>query len=524
MAFPDANERYLRRYQTFLAEVVNDPVRYARMRVGFTPSHQQKPILEGLVPEGARVTVRSGHGIGKTRVAATAIAWFLETRPFSKVPCTAPTAKTLRDALWPELSRVLRISDDLWRSFGWHPAFFLGNCLTLDAERCYDVSEKREWFAVARTSSKDNPEALQGLHGSDIELDGDGKAAAHEHAKGTILFILDEASGIPDKVFEVAEGALSSHGARLLMLGNMTRRSGVFYNSHFKPGYCEKYTKLHFRSQDSPLVDSTYRDTLVKQFGEDSNVVRVRTDGEPPKQGNDALIAFEYAEAALDREPYDETGEKILGVDPARYGSDRTAYLVRQGRNVLYIETREKQSTVQTAKHAKYLSQKYGCAHIAVDGIGIGAGVVDQLREEGINVVEVTVSESAPKFDDDLQGEQDPATTGEKPRTLRDWLWLRVRDAMETELPSFALADRELAETLAGELTVPSYSLAEKGQFLIVESKTDIKRRGLQSPDIADAYGLTFAPLKGAGGVAISTGNIYSGLPQTSINRPETTI
>ena len=511
-------ERWLRRYRQILEKSKTDPIYYCRHRLGFEPTWQQAEILEAIVDEGAKVSVRSGHGIGKTRVLAVAILWFLETRPHSVIPCTAPTANTLKDKLWREIGLVMRRADERFlRPLGFPPELWFENCIVQDTESLYDASSKMkmEWHALARTSRKEKPDALQGFHAADLEVVAGGRKLSGETVEGRILFIIEEASGVPDAVFEVAKGALSTHGSRVLLVGNPVRRTGYFAETHLKE---KGFTALHFRSSDSPLVEPTYRDDYVKEYGAGSNAVRVRCDGEFPKQDNDVLIPYAAGEEAITRDPYHDEAETILGVDPARFGDDRTAYLVRKGRDIIHIEIYGKESTQVTAKRTEDLFRKYQCGYVCVDGIGIGGGVVDTLNIKGVPVVEVTVSESAPPYEDDLSLADDTAyqqtrIAHSKPRKLRDWLWLRARDALTQELPSFYIAaekDPYLAEKLADELTRTRYGF-DTADRLVVESKDAMKSRGLKSPNIADAFCLTYAPFRtggqltaGAGGSAFS--------------------
>ena len=235
---------------------------YVRQRFGIEPTWQQAKILEAMTPYGAKVSVRSGHGIGKSSTAAWLILWHTETHNYAKVPCTAPSSHQLRDILWGELSKWRRQADMQSTARGDHPRFALSKLFKLTTDSLYDLAA-REWGAFARTAKRENPEALQGFH------------ADH------LLFIIDESSGVPEEVFEAAEGALSTPGSRVLLLGNPTRTSGTFYASHHHSR--GDYTPLHFRSQDSPLVDAGYRPRLVRKWGETSNVVRVRADGEFPR-------------------------------------------------------------------------------------------------------------------------------------------------------------------------------------------------------------------------------------------------
>src|SRR5439155_6516448 len=286
------------------------PVLYVRQRFGVDPTPQQATILQALVPPGAKVSVRSGHGIGKSSCAAWAILWHLETHAYSKVPCTAPTAQQLRDILWGELSKWRRHADEQSARRGDHPDLHLSVLFHLTQDRLYDLAAP-EWAATARTARKESPEALQGFHAK------------------YLLFVIDEASSIDEAIFEAAEGALSTPGARVLMLGNPTRNSGTFAASYKQ--HREEYVALHFRSQDSPLVDPSYRERLVRKWGEGSNVVRVRADGEFPRQEDDMLISLELTEPCLTRERVPGEGTRRLGVDVARMGSDRTVLVLRHG-------------------------------------------------------------------------------------------------------------------------------------------------------------------------------------------------
>jgi phage terminase large subunit len=481
----EALPRDLEAYQHLRGRWRDDPVRYALERLSLQLTWQQRHILEALIPEGAKVTVRSGHGTGKTGVTAVAMLWFLETRDFARVPCTAPASHQLKDILWGELAKWLRKADDLSRRRGDHPRLWLGNLFRLTKDRLYDRGAPDEWFAAARTSGKDRPEALQGFHSSDLTVGDDGRVVT-ERVVGTILLVIEEASGVYEPVFEVAEGALSSAGARVLMTGNPTKNTGTFAASHKQRR--GEYRALHFRSQDSPLVDPDYRPRLVRKFGEGSNVVRVRADGEFPKQDDDTLIAIELTEAALARErPPAMAGVRRLGVDVARFGDDRTVLLLRQGPVVDHIAVHAKQDTMVTVGHVLRAVQAWRVDEVYVDVIGVGAGVYDRLHElhkEGklaATVTAVNVAEAAPVRppDQDAQG-----------KTLRDHLWLHTAAWFRDEAPVFA-ADPEHGEDLAGELSSVKYAPDSSGR-LVVESKDAMKGRSLRSPDLADALILTF--------------------------------
>jgi hypothetical protein len=194
------------------------PLLYVQQRFGIAPTWQQAEILEAIAPPGAKVSVRSGHGIGKSSSAAWIVSWFLETHDYAKVPCTAPSSHQLRDILWGELSKWRRAADERSAQRGDPPRFWLSTLFKMTTNSLYDPGAK-DWGAFARTARKDAPESLQGFHGDHL------------------LFVIDEGSAVPQEVFEAAEGALSGLENRLLMLGNPTRNSGTFHASHHKdPG------------------------------------------------------------------------------------------------------------------------------------------------------------------------------------------------------------------------------------------------------------------------------------------------
>jgi phage terminase large subunit len=462
-------EHALAAYRLLRAHWQHDPVRYSKERLGLQPTWQQEAMLRAIAPEGAKVSIRAGHGLGKSATLAAVIWWFLETRDFAKVPCTGPSSHQLRDVLWSEVAKWRRFADAVSQARGDHHRLWLSTLFEQTAERVYDRSAEAEWFAVARTSSKERPEALSGFHG----------------APGSLLFILEEASGVLEATFETAEGALSSPGARVIMMGNPTRNVGTFAASHKQ--HRGEYTALHFRSQDSPLVDPEYRPRLVRKFGAKSNVVRVRADGEFPKQDDDVLISLELTEAALQRDRVPGIGARRLGVDVARFGDDRTVLLLRQGAVIEHIAIYSKQDTMVTVGHVVQAAQVWHAAEIYVDVIGVGAGVYDRLaelqREKRLaaTVFAVNVAEAAPErpTDQDAQG-----------KSLRDDLWLKTAAWLRDEAPVFA-ADREHCEDLAGELSSVKYAPDSSGR-LVVESKDAMKARHLRSPDLADALVVTF--------------------------------
>jgi len=427
------------------------PALFAQEVFGVDPTEQQWEASKALATR-RRVSVRSGHGTGKSTFMAWAIPWFLACYFPAKVPCTAPTSHQLEDILWSELAKWQRVMQERFPAFGGQFEWSSG------AFRLKHAPE--EAFAVARTSRPEKPEALQGFHSDHI------------------LFLIDEASGVSENVFEVAEGALSTEGAFVLMAANPTRNSGYFYDSHHKMR--ASWAALHWNGEESPRVSREYIENMAKKYGRQSSVFKVRVLGEFV-DAPDGVISLELCEAARVRD-VEAFGDIFWGVDVARFGDDSSALAKRKG-NVQLEPVREwyGKDTMQTAGLIKaewdVTEPEQRPLAINVDVIGIGAGVVDRLKELGLPVCGVNVAES----------EAVNAVEGRQYNRLRDELWFSCREWLEAK--NCRLCDDD--ETIA-ELTGPKFSVLSSG-LIKVEGKDEMKKRGVKSPNRADAWNLTFA-------------------------------
>ena len=406
----------------------------------------QHEALEALSEPGGKVSIRSGHGPGKTALGAWSVIIFQATHFPAKAPCSAPTGHQLDDVLRPEIQMWLNRAPHLKREF------------RITQEKCMLVAEPDENFAAFRTGSKHNPDALQGFH------------ADH------LLFVLDEASGIDDSVFEVAEGALSTPGARVLMMGNPTRRTGYFFRSHHSDR--AHWHTMHVPCSASSRVDPAYIERM-KRWGEDSNVYRVRVLGEFPKSDDDATIPLEIIEAAVDRDVEQIRGApRIWGVDVARFGSDFNAVECREGNVRHEPPVGEPWGGIDTMRTTGKIKAAYDATdhkpdQILVDVIGLGAGVCDRLTELGLPVRGINVAEAAAASDQYAR--------------LRDELWFLGREWFEARDCRMERDDELIAELS----TVPFHMLSSGKKQ--VASKDELKRAGLPSPNRADAFLLTFA-------------------------------
>lgn len=483
-------KNWLNEYQALREEWRQDAVLYARQRLGLNPTWQQTRILEAITEPGAKVSIRSGHGIGKSASLSAAIWWKLECFDFAKVPCTAPSSSQLRDILWAELARWLRTSMDRARKWNMPQELWLNNMFEMTQDRVTDRGSPKEWFAVARTARPENPDALQGFHASNVVISDDGFTAieVENEQSGHIMFVVEEAGGVNDRVFEVAEGALSSKGATLIMAGNPTSGLGYFANSHKKNR--GEYKALHYRSSDSPLVAPGYREGLVRKFGENSNVVRVRADGDFPRADDDTLIPLELVEAAIYREPtVPSSGERRLGVDVARFGDDRTVFVLRQGANVDKLEIYAKLDNVEVAAIGTRLFKQWSADQAYIDTNGLGSGVYDLMIRQ-VPCLPVNVSAKAPErsvLPESRLGNRVEA----QPLRLRDFLWLELLRWLREDEPSFKRLPRDLAEDLAGELSSVKFGQDSAGR-IVIETKDAMKARGIRSCDLADGLGVSF--------------------------------
>jgi phage terminase large subunit len=422
----------------------NAPLLFVTDVLGATPEPWQAAALEA-VGKHDRVSIRSGHGVGKTTLQAWLILWFLCTRQNCKVPVAANSEDQLRDTIWPEIAK-------------WHRQLpeALKAMIEVQAERVVVVQDLEGAFAVRRTASKDNPEALQGFHA--------------EH----LLFLLDEASGIPDVVFEVGMGALSTPGAKVVMAGNPTRASGVFYDTHHS--LRSLWHTMHVSCLDVPRAQGHIEDIRAK-YGQGSNAWRVRVLGEFPTADDETVIPLELVLSAVERRVSTLSYYPVWGVDVARYGDDRTALAKRQANKLLepirWWHSTDLMATVGRIK-TEYEETHYDMRPwaILIDVVGLGAGVFDRCKELGLPV-NINVGEAA--------------STRENCMRLRDELWLKGREWFQDKMSSMPQDD-----ALIAELTAPTYTFSSTGK-MVVESKADMKKRGMRSPDLADAFLLTFA-------------------------------
>ena len=431
----------------FIKKYRDNPVLFVREVLGVEPDEWQVEFLNAVARGERKISIRSGHGVGKSTGGSWAMLWYLLTRYPVKVVVTAPTSSQLYDALFAELKRWVKELP---------PA--VQELLDVKQERIELRASATEAFISARTSRAEQPEALQGVHSDNVML------------------VADEASGVPEQVFEAAAGSMSGHNAVTILFGNPVRSSGFFFDTHNRLRG-EWWTK-RVSCEDSKRVSKEYIEEMKSRYGEDSNAFRIRVLGEFPRSDDDTIIPMELLESAKNRDvTFNPDGEVTWGLDVARFGSD-SSVLCKRKVNVVTDLTRWRnldlmQLTGAVVAQYEGTDFKERPSEILVDSIGLGAGVVDRLRELGLPARGINVSES-------------PAL-GQTYLNLRAELWHKAKAWLEKrdcKLPN--------NEDLIAELATVRYQFTSNGKIKI-ESKDDIRRRGMKSPDMADAFVLTFA-------------------------------
>ncbi len=430
-------------YATFVEAYRNNPVAFVRVVLNAEPMPWQCDLMNAVAAGERRISVRAGHGIGKSTCCSWILLWTMMTRMPQKAVVTAPTAGQLFDALFSELKHWANKMPDV-----------LLESIEIFSDRIVHKAAPESSFITARTSSAERPEALAGVHS--------------EH----VLLICDEASAIPEAVFESAAGSMSGHSATTILIGNPTRNTGLFFRTHHQ--LKGDWKTMHVSCIDIPLVSSDFVEQIKSTYGENSNAFRVRVLGEFALRDDDSLIAADLVDSAMSRDvALDTQADLIFGCDIARYGSDRSVICKRRGNVVIEMRHWSGEDLMGTVGRIVHEANMDKPAEICVDSIGLGGGVADRLRELGFNVRDVNVSESN--------------ALNQSAYRLRDELWIAAKDWLETRAVKLPKDD-----DLRAELIAPTYAFASNGKIK-VESKSELKKRGMRSPDLADALCLTFA-------------------------------
>ncbi len=431
------------------------PLEFARDVLQVTLWSRQQEVLASL-PDHRRVAVKSGNGLGKGFSAAVAVLWFLHCHDPAVVLSTAPTFRQVRHILWRQVRRLYRPAREL-----------LGGKM-LDTR--WELAEDR----YAMGLSAESADEFQGFHSPNV------------------FIVVDEAEGVSDEIFEAIEAIMTAAEPRLLLIGNPTTVAGAFHRAFHQER--RLYHTITISALDSPnvqagqiVVPGLTSDQWVKErtetWGEENPIYRARVLGEFPDQAEDTLIRLSDIEAAAmpgteaETQPDTACPDVVLAVDVARFGSDRSVILRRRENRVEEIRVLRGLDTMQLTGWVVRAINDFQPARICVDEIGVGAGVVDRLKEQGYPVRGINVSTRARQ-----------ESVFANLRAEGYWLLRDLFSSYRIKIP----ADGQLM----GELAALRYSYDSHGRILI-ESKESMRRRGLPSPDKADALMLAF--LEGPG-------------------------
>lgn len=392
-----------------------------------------------------REAASTGHGTGKSALVAWLIHWAMATYRDTTGVVTANTENQLRTKTWSEMAK-------------WNRMCIIKDWFELTATSFFstDPKYKKTWrFDVIPWSEK-NTEAFAGLHNR-------GKR---------ILLIFDEASAIPDTIWEVSEGALTDKDTEILwfVFGNPTKNIGRFRECFGK--FRHRWANTRVDSRTAKMTNKDQLNDWIDDYGIQSDFVKVRVLGEFPQAGTDQFISTGLVEAAMEREVEVPFGApKLFGVDVARYGEDSTVITRVHGRKLEEIHEYKGLDTMEVAAKVAEMWNRYHPDHVFVDSIGIGAGVFDRLKQLGFYPIEVI---SSNKAEDERQF-----------FNRRIEMWSRMKDWLRlAQIPD----DVKLKDDLIGI----SYGHDAKSR-LQLEKKVDMKRRGLSSPDRGDSLALCFS-------------------------------
>lgn len=452
--FVEFHERYGNNAALFVEEVLGMDGRDDE----HTIDPEQRQILDWVSAGERRISVRSGHGVGKTCCLAWIIVWQNVCVYPQRVVATAPTGGQLFGALAKETF--------IWLKKLPKPLYDL---FDIKAEGFCLKADKDDSNTEFRTSRAETPEALAGVHAE----------------TGRVLLIADEGSGVPDPVYEAASGSMSARNAMTIIAGNPVRLTGFFHDTHTK--LRDHWKTLRISCVGHRRISPDYIDDMRRRYGENSNQFRVRVLGEFPLADNDAVIPADLVTAAQVREVAPNALQEVWGLDVGGGGkiSDASALVRRRGNTVpaqpsIWNNLEPMQLTGRVKQLWDECSPTERPSAICVDSIGMGASVAARLQELGLPAFGVNVSES-PALKDQYTN-------------LKAELWWSAREwfqARDCSIPQ----DPENSDdpNLREELCAVNFEPPTSNGKIRIEPKAETKKRLGHSPDVADAFVLTFA-------------------------------
>ena len=409
------------------------------------------------LPEMFREVIASGRGIGKSALFSWLTMWLLSTRLGSTVIVTANTEGQLTSKTWAEMRK--------WHTMAINTHWFDAAAMSLKPAEWFEKVLKADlkidtgyYYAQAQLWSEEKPDAFAGAH----------------NPLG-MMVLYDEASGIPQCIWTVTEGFFTEPepDRYWLAFSNPRNNTGAFFECFHR--FRDFWRRRSIDARTVEGTDPKVYEKIIAQHGPDSDEARVEVLGQFPNAGARQFIPMDFVQGAREREaPRDANAPLVIGVDVARYGEDSSVIAFRAGRDARSIPWQKYRGidTMALSDRVADAIGKYNPEAVFVDANGVGGAVVDRLRQLGYRVIEV----------------HSQGSSGEKERYLnkRSEIWDRMKDWLKAgAIP----LDTELADDLKG----PEYEWNRGNGSLQLESKEVTKRRGLASPDMADALALTFA-------------------------------
>jgi|TARA_Y100000310_G_scaffold345661_1_gene467883 hypothetical protein len=407
-----------------------------------------------------RFVTASGHGIGKSTLSAWLIKFLLDTRPFCKGTVTAVTADQLRTKTWSEVGK-------------WHKLSLTSHWFDYNTGRgamsLAHKKHKESWRADAQTCREENSEAFAGQHS----------------ASSTSFYLFDEASGIPEKIYEVREGGLTDGEPMVFDFGNPTRNSGRFYEN-CEGRYKHRFIVRKIDSRNVAITNKKVAAEMIEDYGEDSDIVRVRVKGEFPAASSAQFISGVDVDDAMSRQLGGHgDAPLILGVDVARQGDDESVIYPRCGNDARSFPIK-RYSGLDGIQLAGKIIEQYNDyngqgfeVHIFIDaGGGYGGSPLDHLRFLGYGPLDVFPGRKANKE--------------QVYRYKSDELWGDMKDSIKSGL---CLPEKgsQIGPEIRDQLTMREFGYTISGSKICLEPKSKMKDRGLASPDIIDALAITYA-------------------------------
>ena len=429
-----------------------DPILFVRECFAVEPDPWQLEVL-GNFNKSNRIALKASKGVGKSAVLAW-LAWhFLTTRPNPKIAATSITAENLADGLWAEMSKWQQKSAYLTAAYEWTKT------------RISLKSKPSTWWMSARNWPKTADPAQQALT----------LAGLHEDY---MLFLIDEAGGIPDAVMAAAEGGLATGiECKIVISGNPTHLEGPLYRActgERRLWHVVEITGDPDNPKRAARVPVQWAREQIEKYGVDNPWVQVNVFGRFPAASLNALLGVEEVREAMARNPMEDDycwSQKRLGIDVARYGGDRTVIFPRQGLQAFNPVVLRMVSTTDIAARVMKAKAEWGSELELIDDTGHwGHGVIDNMITAGASPIGIQFH--APALDP-------------RYKNRRAEMWINMSEWVKR---GGALPD---IPELVGELITPQYTF-NQGKFQL-EDKDQIKQRLGRSPDLADALAVSFA-------------------------------